>query len=123
MTTKQQASLEFIRQYHAAHGIAPTTRMIAEHFGISQNAAVTRIAGLVHAGHLSKCPTSGRLILAGGQDARVAALEAENARLREALRVILPMAKGYAHEHPVGNNAFMVQEAELALAEDGKEGA
>ena len=35
--------------------------------------------------------------------------------LREALTWILPMAKGYAHEHPVGRNASLVQHAEELL--------
>lgn len=82
-------------------------------------------------------------------DDRIATLEAENARLREALeiathslgkiemcaqsmsaaeseakralRIVLPMAKGYAYEHPVGRNREMVECAEQALA--GKESA
>lgn len=34
-----------------------------------------------------------------------------------ALALILPMAKGYAAEHPVGSNAEYVKAAEAALAE------
>ena len=34
------------------------------------------------------------------------------ARLVEALEIILPMAKGYAAEHPVGNNQDIVNEVE-----------
>ena len=52
----------------------------------------------------------------------VAALEDEVLRLREdvtrlaeALRWVLPMAKGYAHEHPVGRNAEMVKHANAVL--------
>lgn len=37
--------------------------------------------------------------------------------LSDALMWILPMAKGYAHEHPVGRNAETVQAAEEALAQ------
>jgi chromosome segregation ATPase len=51
----------------------------------------------------------------------------ENAQLRttvstleNALRLILPMAKGYASEHPVGSNQEYVEEAERALS--GKTG-
>lgn len=33
-----------------------------------------------------------------------------------ALRLILPMALGYAHAHPVGNNAKFIEEAAQALA-------
>ena len=36
--------------------------------------------------------------------------------LREALALILPLAKGYAAEHQVGSNAVFVAEAEAALA-------
>jgi len=39
-----------------------------------------------------------------------AALEIE--RLRDALRLILPMAKGYAHQNPVGSNQDYVSQAE-----------
>ena len=36
------------------------------------------------------------------------AAEQQVAELKRALAVILPMAKGYATDHPVGNNAAMV---------------
>lgn len=42
-------------------------------------------------------------------------MRAELARLRDALSIILPMAKGYAAEHQVGNNQRMVDEAADAL--------
>ena len=48
-----------------------------------------------------------------------AALAREVAALKiaaELLRVVLPMACGYALAHPVGNNAVMCDEAHLALA-------
>lgn len=38
--------------------------------------------------------------------------------VRDALRLILPLAKGYAHAHPVGSNARHIQEAEAVLASD-----
>ena len=41
------------------------------------------------------------------------AKDAEN--LRTQLRLILPMAKGYARAHPVGNNAAYIAEAEAAI--------
>lgn len=41
--------------------------------------------------------------------------------LEEALRLILPMAKGYAAEHPVGRNQEMVIDAEQALKGDSHE--
>lgn len=34
----------------------------------------------------------------------------------EALALILPMAKGYAHQHPVGNNSAFCDQAEAALS-------
>jgi len=40
----------------------------------------------------------------------------ENRRLREALQLILPMAKGYAAAHPVGGNKEYIRDAEVALA-------
>jgi hypothetical protein len=43
-------------------------------------------------------------------------LLAELQRLREALRLIIPMAKGYAHKNPVGNNWKFIEEAEKNLA-------
>ena len=46
------------------------------------------------------------------------ALEAKVKRLREALQLILPLAKGYAAAHPVGSNQKYIEEAEtLAGAE------
>ena len=41
---------------------------------------------------------------------------AERDRLLDALRLILPMAKGYAHEHPVGGNQEKVNEAAEIVA-------
>ena len=52
-------------------------------------------------------------------EAAEAALEqerAEKAELVAGLTVILPMAKGYAAEHNVGNNQKMVQEVEQFLS-------
>lgn len=54
-------------------------------------------------------------------EAKLRLVEAENnaERLKaviEALRLILPMAKGYASEHRVGSNAEYVLAAEEALA-------
>lgn len=42
------------------------------------------------------------------------------AGLADALTIILPLAKGYAIEHPVGNNAGMVETAQAALAAAGR---
>lgn len=50
--------------------------------------------------------------------ARIAGLLADRDELlaiTEALRLILPMAKGYAAEHPVGGNQRYVKQAEDAL--------
>ena len=46
---------------------------------------------------------------------------AENERLQDHLRWILPLAKGYAAAHQVGRNAVIVANAEAALAPEGKE--
>ena len=43
-------------------------------------------------------------------------LAAACATYRAALELILPLAKGYAADHPVGSNAEYVKEAEAALA-------
>lgn len=45
-----------------------------------------------------------------------AALIAAAPDLLAALELILPMAKGYAAEHPVGNNALFIVQAEEALS-------
>lgn len=42
-------------------------------------------------------------------------LQARVRELEESLGATLPMAKGYAHEHPVGNNQKMVQLAQEVL--------
>lgn len=46
---------------------------------------------------------------------RLSALTVKNAKLREALDVVLPMAKGYAAEHPVGSNQSYISHAQAAL--------
>jgi len=50
-------------------------------------------------------------------------LRAEVERLREALQLILPMAKGYARAHPVGSNQKYIEEAEALAASEAQEGA
>lgn len=45
----------------------------------------------------------------------VAAFRAREAELKHALMVVLPMAKGYAHEHPVGDNIGKCEWAEGLL--------
>ncbi len=42
-------------------------------------------------------------------------LELQRDTIVSALRLILPLAKGYANEHPVGSNERYVIEAELLL--------
>jgi len=37
--------------------------------------------------------------------------------MAEALRLVLPMAKGYAAAHPVGSNALYIETAEQQLAQ------
>lgn len=49
-----------------------------------------------------------------------ATLTAERDRARDHLRWTLPMANGYAHEHPVGDNAGKVADADAFLASEGK---
>ena len=49
-------------------------------------------------------------------------LLAELERLQEALRLILPLAKGYAHAHPVGSNQEYVNDARAILAQCAEEG-
>lgn len=45
----------------------------------------------------------------------VSDMETQRSTLVSALRLILPLAKGYAAEHPVGSNERYVIEAELLL--------
>jgi len=52
-----------------------------------------------------------RLINGAAAHALVARIE----QLSEALSIILPMAKGYAHAHPVGSNAEKVAQAEALI--------
>lgn len=47
--------------------------------------------------------------------AREVALEDERDRLREALALVLPMAKAWAHEHDVGGNWQKCESASVAL--------
>lgn len=52
---------------------------------------------------------------------KIETLERRNVDLSDALQWVLPMAKGYAVEHPVGNNAEIAQSAENVLKpEKGK---
>ena len=42
-------------------------------------------------------------------------LKNQRDKVADALRLILPMAKGYAHAHQVGSNAAYIEDAEKAL--------
>ena len=53
--------------------------------------------------------------LATVAEADLRALLASHDRLRIALGIVLPMAKGYAAEHPVGSNAEYVLQADAAF--------
>uniref|UniRef100_A0A6M3IYD5 Uncharacterized protein n=1 Tax=viral metagenome TaxID=1070528 RepID=A0A6M3IYD5_9ZZZZ len=48
-------------------------------------------------------------------------LKEQIATLKEALKWVLPMAKAYAAEHPVGRNQIIVNEAQAALRGEGVE--
>lgn len=50
------------------------------------------------------------------QDEKLDRLAAERDALMDMLRLIVPLAKGYAAAHPVGSNAEYVASAEVALA-------
>jgi hypothetical protein len=60
----------------------------------------------------------------GSEDAKLTACYAsgrkdereEWAPILAALKLILPLAKGYAHAHPVGSNAWYVEQAAEAIA-------
>ena len=52
-------------------------------------------------------------------DCQLIQAKAEVERLREALPLILPLAKGYAAAHPVGSNQKYVEEVEALAAELG----
>lgn len=50
-------------------------------------------------------------------------LEADNKRLRDSVTWLIPMAEGWAWEHPVGSNKDIIKQAKEALAKsDGKGG-
>jgi hypothetical protein len=51
---------------------------------------------------------------------RITELEKEVERLREALSLVLPMAKGYAHRNPVGSNQKYCDIATALLDKGGK---
>jgi len=48
-------------------------------------------------------------------EGRATAAEAEAARLRGALELVMPMARGYANEHDVGCNRASIKQADEAL--------
>ena len=52
--------------------------------------------------------------------AQLAACDSALTETADALRLILPMAKGYAHAHPVGNNQKFIEQAEAALTKEEK---
>lgn len=62
------------------------------------------------------------LDLCGKLQAENTSLRKEVERYRELLAYILPLAKGYAHEHPVGSNQKLVNLAEEAMFDEGREG-
>lgn len=49
-------------------------------------------------------------------------LRSRNERLEDALMIVLPMAKGYAHEHPVGANQEKCDHAERLLSAEPEKG-
>jgi hypothetical protein len=52
---------------------------------------------------------------------RVTELEKEVERYHDALALVLPMAKGYAHQHPVGSNQKYCDIATALLEKKGTE--
>ena len=63
---------------------------------------------LAHCGDTIPCDRCQRI------DAHLNA--APQPEILDALIAILPMAKGWAHEHPVGRNAQMIEEVEMLLS-------
>jgi len=61
---------------------------------------------------LVSCPTGGVFKLA----VHYSPIAKQYAELLSAIVLILPMAKGYASEHPVGSNDAYCNQAELAIA-------
>lgn len=54
LTHRQQDVLEFIREYIAEHGIAPSPELIGDRFEISQTNVNRYVGELVERGHLAK---------------------------------------------------------------------
>ncbi len=62
ITTRQHNVLDYIRAFQEAHGYAPTTREIAEHFEVCQNAAMNHLRALKAKGRITWKPNHARTL-------------------------------------------------------------
>lgn len=71
LTVRQQQVLDFLRNYQADEGVAPSTREIQEHFGFaSQTAAMSHLRALERKGALRRSPRKARAVqISGALDA------------------------------------------------------
>lgn len=63
LTPIQQDCLDFLRSYHAAHGVTPTCQEIVDHFGWhSRSNAARLLETLEKRGHIRRVPGKARAI-------------------------------------------------------------
>lgn len=63
LTAIQQQTLDFLRSYHAEHGIAPTCQEIIEHFGWQSRSNAARVLDLLEErGHIRRVAKKARSI-------------------------------------------------------------
>jgi DNA-binding transcriptional regulator YhcF (GntR family) len=67
LTIKQQAALDFIRDYLCANCCAPTYKDVATHFGVYPNAAQSTVDSLRKKGFIKAADTRVGIILANTQ--------------------------------------------------------
>lgn len=63
LTRKQTKALEFIKDFHAKHGLAPTFREMAEALGIQPSAAFYMVHRLEERGHVHMLSNRSRSIV------------------------------------------------------------
>lgn len=63
LTVRQQQVLDQIRIFRAEHQYSPTSRELADHFGIYQNAINNFLKALEQKGHITRRAGQGRTIV------------------------------------------------------------
>ena len=54
LTARQQAIVDYVTDYHQAHHCSPTSREVAEHFGIAPTASANHLKAIVKKGAMVK---------------------------------------------------------------------